>query len=222
MPRCLRFTPCDISGYSLRDFLGSFDTYVCAVEYEGTEREHFHIYIDSSLSEDSIKRRVYEHLRVKPGQRGKANKYFSLKEYATNDISYVCKNGKVIFYKGFSIDEINSASIIGQQKYPEKIEVVPVKTEIAKKQNIWQTYISVAKEYIEGGKTLETYADFTKMINFYHISMGEPFPQKANTSRYAHSLSVLVASGWGKDMRLLEHLSDLHSDYSISLEQKPT
>lgn len=115
MPWYFRFTPHGLA-HQLPFFLEKFSTFVCAREYKGQPNEHFHIYIDTDMSDDTIKNYAYEYLKIQKGQRGKANKYFCLKKW-NDDISYVVKGGDIIAAQGFDPLVIAQKTVEGRERF---------------------------------------------------------------------------------------------------------
>lgn len=128
----LRFTPCDISGYTF-NFLCRYDKYILAQEDLDDQKQallHFHIYIETNAHPDSVRDLAKSHLRIpKGGSNGQKNKYYALfKNW--DDPSYMCKYNNILESKGYTEAELVSLVVSGKKKYLDKVEKSPAENSV--------------------------------------------------------------------------------------------
>lgn len=98
----------------------------CVVCEERTGRHHLHICFYSSQSRASVWK--YKH-KMFPFWKGKGNERYALHDCANckkhvdcakNGMTYVCKEGNVLYYQGFTEEEVADATAIGASLTPKK------------------------------------------------------------------------------------------------------
>lgn len=122
----IRFTPCDISGYTF-EWLNAYSRYVVAYECHSKSNgepaePHYHIYIqDVGECESSLRNAVKANFKIPKSGRGKNNKYYQL-EKEWKDPDYVFKFGDIRHSKGFSEKEVLDRVVSGKKKYIDKVK----------------------------------------------------------------------------------------------------
>lgn len=144
MTQCfqVRFHPCDLSGHTFT-FLDKFNRFILAREDKNkkgeTVQEHFHIYIETTDGEKTVRDSIKAGLRIPPSGRGKNNKYYSLIA-DWKDPGYICKWNEVVKSKGYTEREIMDYVISGKNKYLKLMgsgnEVEKVTTPVVRKTRI--------------------------------------------------------------------------------------
>lgn len=116
-----RFTPYDISGYNFNWMDEKYDRFIVAYEdkdkFGDPAEPHFHIYLESTQIDDTIRNHFRKALNIPTVGRGQGNKYSMLKPW--DGIDYICKYGDIRVVKGFGDDQIADAQTKGQ-KYLKK------------------------------------------------------------------------------------------------------
>lgn len=127
----VRFTPKpegldDISGWSF-EYLKKYEKYIVAREDKDKQGQsvpvHYHIYIETSYGEATIRQTTKEALRLPVGGRGKNNGYYSLIP-DWKDPGYICKYNDILDSKGFTEKELVDCVVSGKNKYLNKVEKV--------------------------------------------------------------------------------------------------
>ena len=125
----IRFTPHpkgldDISGYSF-DYLDKFEKYIVAREDKDKKGQsvpvHYHIFIDTTYGEATVRQKTKEALRLPAGGRGKNNGYYSLIP-DWKDPGYICKYNEILGSKGYTEKELMDYVISGKKTYLNKVE----------------------------------------------------------------------------------------------------
>jgi len=125
----VRFTPHpkgldDISGYSF-GYLDKFEKYILAREEKDKTGQsvpvHYHIYIETSYGDATVRQTTKEALRLPAGGRGKNNGYYSLIPN-WKDPGYICKYNDVQSSKGFTEKELMDFVISGKKTYLDKVK----------------------------------------------------------------------------------------------------
>lgn len=125
----VRFTPApvdlpDISGYNF-DYLNKYEKYILAREDKdkkgNTVPVHYHIYVETSYGEATLRQTTKEALRLPAGGKGKNNGYYSLVS-DWKDPGYICKYNDVLVSKGYSEKEILDFVINGKKKYLTRVD----------------------------------------------------------------------------------------------------
>lgn len=125
----IRFTPHpvglpDISGYSF-DYLKKFDKYIVAKEDKDKKGHsvpvHYHVFIETSYGDATVRQTTKEALRLPAGGRGKNNGYYSLIPN-WKDPGYICKYNEVLDSKGYTEKELMDFVVSGKQKYLNRVE----------------------------------------------------------------------------------------------------
>lgn len=138
----IRFTPhpvnCnDISGWSF-EYLKKFEKYIVAREDKDklgrSVPVHYHIYIETSYGEATLRQKTKESLRLPAGGRGKNNGYYSLIP-DWKDPGYICKYNEVVDSKGFTETELMDFVKKGKNKYLDKVESTPAENSVTAGQN---------------------------------------------------------------------------------------
>lgn len=123
----IRFTPYDLSGWSF-EYLKKYETYIVGREDKDRAGRsvpvHYHVYIETTYGEATVRQATKEALRLPAGGRGKNNKHYSLKE-EWNDPGYMCKYNEILDSKGFTEKELMDFVISGKNKYLNKVETTP-------------------------------------------------------------------------------------------------
>lgn len=118
----LRFTPCDLSGYTF-DWLTRYPKYIVAQEDEndiGEEFLHYHILIESDNAPDSIRDMAKKQLGIhSTGGKGKNNKYYALIQDWL-DPGYICKHNNILHSKGYTEKTLMEFVVSGKEKYLNK------------------------------------------------------------------------------------------------------
>lgn len=117
-----RFTPYDISGFSFDTLIDKYDKFIVAYEdkdkYGDPAEPHYHIYIETKYTDDSIRGHFRTALNIPKVGRGEGNKYSMLK--AWTGIDYIVKYGDIRIQKGFTDEEIADGTTRGVGKYLKK------------------------------------------------------------------------------------------------------
>lgn len=119
----LRYTPAPkglpaITTYDISGLVARFERYVVSEELSKDNIPHYHIWLEGDVCEKSIRNYVVEALRIPKLKRGQTNGYYCLKfdAYRDPNPSYVCKDGNIKMYKGYTEDEIKSFIENGNKK----------------------------------------------------------------------------------------------------------
>lgn len=114
-----RFTPYDISGYTFDGLVDKYDKFIVAYEdkdkYGDPAEPHYHIYIETQYTDDSIRGHFRDALQIPKVGRGQGNKYSMLQKW--QGIEYIVKYGDIRVVKGFEQSELEDAELRGRSKY---------------------------------------------------------------------------------------------------------
>lgn len=133
----IRFTPhphnCnDISGWSF-NYLDKYEKYIVAKEdkdkYGRSVPVHYHVYVETSYGEATLRQTTKEALRLPAGGRGKNNGYYSLIP-DWKDVAYICKYNDIQKSKGFTEKELVDCVVSGKQKYLQEVGKVPAENSV--------------------------------------------------------------------------------------------
>jgi len=133
----IRFTPHpvgleDISGWSF-DYLQKYERYIVCREDKDKQGHsvpvHYHIFIETTYGEATIRQATKESLRLPAGGRGKNNGYYSLIP-DWKDPGYICKYNAILVSKGYTEKEIMDFVISGKNKYLLKVEKTPAENSV--------------------------------------------------------------------------------------------
>lgn len=234
MPYHFRFTPHDLD-FDLRAFVESADKYIVGFENKDKQNKqcepHYHIYMETKYTRDTVVNWAYKHLGIKKGQKGTANKYFAVKNW-DDDISYFCKGSNVQLFKGFDMETIDACALLGYQKYiqpylndmitvikgtePDSGTPASEASPTAPRKDEW-TLLFMAQPEMDISANWEP-IDWRKWICKYYLARTRPVPRTGDLYRYAISLHILRKSKGGQ----LENILDIETDkYVESLEIKP-
>lgn len=159
--------------------------------------EHYHIFLDTDMSDDTIRLNARNHLKIPKGQRGKASQWYTLHKH-DQDIDYFCKHGQIKFSEGFAIENLKDAIERGSQKYLKDAIVETPKEEAQKpvraQQNEWELLLSASNDLPNEKIKDFTARDWASFINMYYIKRLRPFPRTGDLLRYAKSLHVIHKS----------------------------
>jgi hypothetical protein len=226
MPYTLRFTPLEITNYDLRAFTTSLDgRWVYNEEISKKGVKHFHLYVDGNQSRDTIVRAVYSHLGVKPGQKGKANAYFSLKP--SDNIGYVIKEGWKDFF-GYDFLSLQKIKLEWKEKHPKQLETnledddenLQSKNKSVHK-NHWQSILLAS---MDADKCEEkTVVQWTNWIFARDMKTTGLLSRGADAIRYARSLHIYYKCNRGDEWReeLLAQMIEGHANFILNQEYKP-
>lgn len=122
----------EISGWNF-EYLKRHEKYILAREDKDKMGRsvpvHYHIYIETSYGEATIRQTTKEALRLPAGGRGKNNGYYSLIP-DWKDPGYICKYNELLDSKGFTEKELMDYVISGRKKYLEKLERTPAENSV--------------------------------------------------------------------------------------------
>lgn len=120
----LRFTPCDLSGYTF-DWLTRYPKFIVAQEDlddDGLPLLHYHILIESDNVKDTIRDMAKDRLRIpSSGGKGKNNKYYALIPDWL-DPGYICKYNKILYSQGYTEKTLMEFVVSGKEKYLDKVK----------------------------------------------------------------------------------------------------
>lgn len=207
----IRYTPYDLT-HELSEVLDPYEKYIVGFETKKKNgldtTPHYHIWIQTDLNEDTIRKRFLEKLCIPKAGRGKTNKYLSLKTW-NEDIQYIVKQQRISYKKGITEVEIQNG--IEKAKSYEKIPNDNSKTiqngiaSKKEKESEWKKILENAMVfYNQNGKREVPYDKWVKLIRYWCLKDLRPFPHPANIKRYAQSLDCLARSDWGLDENELE------------------
>lgn len=126
----VRFTPAPkelpvLTTYDISGLVARFDKYVVSQEISKDNIPHYHIWLVGDVCEKSVRNYVVEALRIPKLKRGQANSYYCLKfdAYRDPNPAYVCKDGNINMYKGYTEDEIQSFIEKGKNEVRSEVRV---------------------------------------------------------------------------------------------------
>ena len=230
-----RYTPNDIEAYDLIHFVEPFTKYVVGREYKSPQKQglHFHIYLETELTKDTVVNYARKYLNIPTGKRGVANKYFMCKEWDTS-IDYFCKSGDVVVYMGYTLADIQSAQQNGFKKWIHDVKIAPHKPTAGEtasggpapaspkeaKTTEWE-YLLESSEGI--GSTLsnpkKSVKQWKSWIVYQYISRLKAIPRTGDLNRYANSLYILHTSKMLCDEKHQKVAENLCENYVEELEQ---
>lgn len=193
----LRYTPAPkglpaITTYDISGLVARFDKYVVSEEVSQDKIPHYHIWLVGDVCEKSIRNYVVEALRIPKLKRGQTNGYYCLKfdAYRDPNPSYVCKDGNIKMYKGYTEDEIMSFIENGKKKEvrSEPRMVVPGAEGAANKSLIDQ-FLEYMEEVLPKEKNETFSIEQLKRANFAYWKKrnGGLFPQRSTEQRFIKS-----------------------------------
>jgi len=133
----IRFTPqpVDLSGITdfSFDYLNRYEKFILAREDKDKQGQsvpvHYHIYVETTYGEATIRQTTKEALRLPAAGRGKNNGYYSLIPN-WKDPGYICKYNDIQTTKGYTEKELLDFVISGKKKYLHKMEKSPAENSV--------------------------------------------------------------------------------------------
>jgi len=201
----LRFTPFGES-YDLLAVLDGVKKYVIADEVGAkTQKPHIHIYWETEESEKTCRNHILKHLKIPKTTRGKNSEHYCLKynKYKDPSPEYVCKEGKVREYKGYTPEEIEQYEIQGAIRYKkyvadynaqfagQAILVVENKEMTQTKEKSEWNKLMCAVLDVKEHKTY-TMAQYKQFIKSFYLKQNKPIPREGDSRRYAYSLYAIL------------------------------
>lgn len=197
----LRFTPQGTS-YDISGLLLTVPRYVIAKEVgTETEKAHYHVYMETDRCEKSLRNDIIKYLQIPKMARGQANTYYCLKVDCYKDPSpaYVCKDGVIIDYKGYTEGEIQNYEVKGAVKFnkqcaPDTVQsrLVFVDAKIAptKQQSEWDKLLCAV--YDRSDFKSMTIPDIKRYIKHFYLRQTKPIPRDGDLARYSYSIYAII------------------------------
>lgn len=199
-------------------------------KFGGPTEPHFHIYIETEVTRDTIINYAYKLLGIKKGQKGTANKYFACKNW-NDDIGYFVKSGTITYTHNITVlpEKIEEGynmyikpylndmiTVIKQEASEPGSPASGASPTAARKppKDEW-SLLFMAQPQMETTANWEP-IDWRKWICKYYLARTRPVPRTGDLFRYAISLHILRKSKGAK----LENILDTEvNNYVESLEK---
>jgi len=196
----IRYTPYrEVFQEDLEEFGNHYSKCIIGFERKNKKGEyaepHYKIYFESETISDTISKRFNRIMKIPAGQKGKANKYFSLFSQWRRP-EYVCKMGEIVYKKGYSDDEIAEYVKLGAEKWlkeenlKEKIltsEAAPPADKKKEKYSEWEILICYFTAMTPDERPATIFG-FKQKICYKFIKEMRPIPRKGDLERYSFSL----------------------------------
>jgi len=202
MPYHLRYTPYDLSSNNLTVFCDKYEKYIIAREQHSKNGEkcalHYHIYIESDLTVESIRVDFLKKLAIPKSGMGRNNKYYMLKAWNDN-INYIIKQGDIVACKGYDIEVLRMlAKVIKkdekslepkkeQKEYSPAGAPPPAKKE-REANTMWKEIFAEGIIFEKNHKKKIEVEDALNIITKIVVKKLMPLPHPGDRKRWAQSL----------------------------------
>lgn len=200
----VRFTPAPkdkfgkdlpvVEGYDFELIKKEYPKVIVAEEVSEGGIPHYHLWIETDVCEKTVREYVVAALRIPKVGRGQTNAYYCLKYDAYTDPSpaYVCADGKLLYYKGYTEEEVQKYIEEGRKKYGGSSTKCTIRQEVKviTKKSIEDIFDEYVEAVLPKDKTVIFTLDSLKRKSIgYWRSRSRLLPTPGYRSRF-------IASAW--------------------------